>query len=260
MRLRHGMALICLALTLSGCAYFDNKAFQQAQQQHTEAAYQHYMKEYPQGRHMAKAERCVDKLAYDHACKVNTYQAYEAYLEDHSDGGYADQAEQLAKVRREEKYRSCAGKAKEYTRSYRWDLAIAAWKQATAVIDKEEARDAIGQCEYNRDNPVQLVDYTVRGNFRYDLRDPDTIPYTHRLRVRGELHNLSPRPVTSITLSLKLYWVAIADAKAETTYFTVLTNRTITPGQTARFDASVKVGYAHELMGQKVDVVSHESR
>lgn len=96
--------IFAVGILLAGCSS-QNSAWQHAQQKNTVAAYQKFIKNYPDSKHAADAKQQIAHIKqqreiqqaradWQRTQKLDSEPAYQQFLQDHPNSQYADQARQ----------------------------------------------------------------------------------------------------------------------------------------------------------------------
>jgi len=95
MRAAFILAIVIAAVVLGGCSRQES-AWRQAERQHSVAAYEAYLRDYPAGAHAPEARTRLADLReqqeWDRALRFNTPEAFQRYLSRYPSGRYAQAA------------------------------------------------------------------------------------------------------------------------------------------------------------------------
>lgn len=166
-----------LVVLISGCSYFDKKAFEKAKAQNTIEAFQKYLANY--NLNEKEAKETITKL------RLAQYQKIKA-------------------------------EAVEAEKERDWQKALTIWNKAKSYLDldknevdeqikacQQETAKHISTCKLIIENPIEITDEKVIGTYHYPLERAGT-QYTS-FRVTGKVTNNCPFPVYGIVLCLNLY-------------------------------------------------------
>ena len=84
------LIILCFFVFFSCSA--EKKDWKNAESENTIAAYEAYLKTYPQGKYADSANAGIEELVWQSTLKDNTINGYEAYLKTYPQGKYADSA------------------------------------------------------------------------------------------------------------------------------------------------------------------------
>jgi len=218
------ISIFALAI-VGGCSYFDRRAFEKAEMENTEEAYQEYIQSYSQGRYIAEAKKLADLRAFERAKAENTIEAFQRYLEDYN--LYKKEAREKIAELRVHHYQIIKERALEAEKEGDWRRALALWSEAKDYLnldeddkdylnlDEDEINNQIKACKQELarhiatcttiiENPIEISGEKVIAFYRPYFDGRAAFKYSS-VRVRGKVTNNCPFPVYEIVLHLALY-------------------------------------------------------
>jgi tetratricopeptide (TPR) repeat protein len=90
------LLLLCFSIFFS-CSG-EEKDWKYAESENSIAAYENYLKQYPQGKFVDEARPSIEKIYFEKAKAADTIEAYEEFLKRYAEGDFADKAHSKIEV------------------------------------------------------------------------------------------------------------------------------------------------------------------